>query len=217
MNDRVGELIEVGLDRDAAALAVRDALVADQDKTEEAGVETGPVQQLDVLIPLFGDVAAAADLDAPTPCEGWAVRDVLAHMNGGARLFTAAFTGEPPTERSIDADPVGTVSEALDGFLDAVQAPGALEKEVQSPFGPMPGEQFARLAALDLLVHLWDVSTAAGRAVAVPDAVVDAADAFARSAITADLRVPGVFGPEVSAPPQASNLETLAAFTGRRP
>jgi hypothetical protein len=46
---------------------------------------------------------------------------------------------------------------------------------------------------------------------------VQAADEFARQAITDDLRTPGVFGPEVAAPVGSNRLDALAAFTGRRP
>jgi len=31
-------------------------------------------------------------LDNPTPCEGWTVRDVLNHITGGAEMFTIAAT-----------------------------------------------------------------------------------------------------------------------------
>ncbi|MCU1449228.1 MAG: hypothetical protein JWP02_1398 [Acidimicrobiales bacterium] len=46
--DRVGELIELGLDRQAAELAVREALETD---AEEADVSPGSVERSDVVIP----------------------------------------------------------------------------------------------------------------------------------------------------------------------
>jgi uncharacterized protein (TIGR03086 family) len=212
--DRVGHLIEVGLDREAARLAVRDAVVTEE---EGAVMSTGPLEQFDVLVPLFSTMLDDVDLDADTPCEGWAVRDLLGHVNGGARMFRAAFTGGPVHERSIDGDAAGVVREALAEFQDAVSVPGALDKQVDSPFGAMPGEQFARLAALDLLVHLWDLSRATKRPAAVPDEIVDEVAGFAHAAVTPELRGPQTFGPAVEAPAGASKLDQLAAFTGRRP
>ena len=61
----------------------------------------GPVEQLHQLGPLLDQVASGltpADLDAPTPCSDFAVRDVLGHMIGGATQFAAAFRGTAPAE-----------------------------------------------------------------------------------------------------------------------
>jgi uncharacterized protein (TIGR03086 family) len=180
----------------------------------------GPLEQLEVLIPGFVQLASQdreGFLDLPTPCDGWVVRDLLGHINGGARAFAAAFEEREVRERDLGERPAETVAEALADFDVAVRGPGALERTVVSPFGPMPGEVFARLAALDLLMHTWDLSRATGQEPEVPDGIVKAADEFARQAVTDDLRTPGVFGPEVAAPANSSPLDALAAFTGRRP
>jgi uncharacterized protein (TIGR03086 family) len=215
--DHVGRLIELGRDGEAAHLAVRET---GGPKQREKRVMVGPLEQLEVLIPGFVRLASEdreGFLDRPTPCEGWVVRDLLDHVNGGARMFAAAFEERAVRERELGDQPVETVAEALADFDSAVRSAGALGRTVNSPFGPMPGEMFARLAALDLLVHTWDLSRATGTAPAVPDEIVQAADEFARQAVSEDLRVPGVFGPEVVAPANSSRLDALAAFTGRRP
>jgi uncharacterized protein (TIGR03086 family) len=216
MNDEVGRLIELGRDGEAAHLAVRD--IGGPVGTEE--VMLGPLEQFDVLIPGF--VRLARDeregmLDRTTPCEGWVVRDLLGHINAGARMFAATFEQRAVREKDLGEDPAATVEEALTDFDKAVRSPGALERTVDSPFGQMPGEAFARLAAVDLLMHTWDLSRALGEQLRVPDDVVSAADEFTRQALTDDLRTPGVFGPEVAAPANCSRLDALAAFTGRRP
>lgn len=213
----MGRLIELGRDREAAELAVRDAVRATPD---EEGPVLGPLEQFDVLIPAFERVGSAIDveaLDAATPCDGWVVRDLLEHMNGGARAFAAAFEGRAVRDRDLGDDPVAVVREALGEFDASIRAPGALERMVESPFGPMPGEVFARLAALDLLMHTWDVGRATGQDVDVPETVVESVETFAREAITDELRRPGVFGDEVAASSTTSPLDALAAFTGRQP
>ncbi|MEY2420677.1 MAG: hypothetical protein QOI95_744 [Acidimicrobiaceae bacterium] len=179
----------------------------------------GPLEQLDVVIPAFVGLVRedARFLDLVTPCEGWVVRDLLGHINGGARVFAAAFEERAPRERELGDHPAETIAEALADFDEAVRGAGALERTVNSPFGPIPGEMFARLAVLDLVVHTWDLSQATGQATPLSDEVVRAADSFARQAITDDLRTPGVFGPEVVPPPNSSTIDALAAFTGRRP
>ncbi|MCU1427652.1 MAG: hypothetical protein JWL83_1652 [Actinomycetia bacterium] len=179
----------------------------------------GPVEQFEVLIPTFLRVGSAVDdaaLGAATPCDGWVVRDLLEHMNGGARMFAAAFEGRAVRERDLGDDPVGVVGEALAEFDTAIHAPGALQQTVESPFGAMPGEVFARLAALDLLMHTWDLGRATGQDLNLPAAVVESVDGFARQALTDEWRRPGVFGGEVAAPATASTIDALAAFTGRQ-
>jgi hypothetical protein len=57
--DRVGELIELGLDRQAAELAVRDALEAD---AEEADASSAPVDQPEVLIAPAGGMPDDTDV-----------------------------------------------------------------------------------------------------------------------------------------------------------
>lgn len=216
MTDQVGRLIELGRDGEAAHLAVRDAGVA----IESEAAVAGPLEQFDVLIPAFMRLARddrEGFLELRTPCEGWVVRDLLAHANGGARMFAAVFEGRAVRERELGDHPADTAGEALAEFDKAIRGPGALEQIVETPFGEMPGEVFARIAALDLLMHTWDISQASGQEPTVPDEIVRAIDEFARQAITDEMRTPGLFGPEVAPPANASRLDALAAFTGRRP
>jgi uncharacterized protein (TIGR03086 family) len=216
----VDRLIELGRDREAAELAVRDAGSPIAASNHEEGTVLGPLEQFEALIPAYERLTAAVDavaLGRSTPCEGWVVRDVLEHVNGGARMFTAAFDGGPVRDRELGDEPVVVVGEALHGFDEAIRVPGALDQTVDSPFGAMPGDAFARLAALDLLMHLWDLAQATDQPLDVPDAVVASVDGFARLALSDDLRRPGLFGAEVAAPPTASPVDALAAFTGRTP
>lgn len=85
-----------------------------------------------------------------------------------------------------------------------------------TPFGDMPGDTFARLLAFDLLMHSWDLATATGKPLNVPDEVVAEVDGFARAALTPELRGPETFGPEVEPSRNASPLDRLVAFSGRR-
>ena len=177
--------------------------------------------QYDVLVPTAQGLIAETtpdQLDLSTPCEGWRVRDLFGHLTGGATMFAAVVRGEePPAEVAPPADPIvaATTSAALADIDEAFRSPGALERVITTPFGEMPGETFARLLAFDLLMHTWDLATATGRTVDLPEAVVGEIDGFARAAVTPDLRGPGTFGPEVEPAPGASTLERLVAFSGR--
>ena len=182
----------------------------------------GPLDQLDHLEPLLGRVASgiAPDaLQAPTPCANFDVRGVLGHMIGGATMFAAAFRGEtPPATLPELADGAAVVAQAgtaLAQLMTAIRSPGALERRVQAPFGEVPGDVFARFVVLDGLVHGWDIAVATEQEYEPPDELVAEVDAFARQAITPEMRDGDTFAAAVEAPPGASPIERLAAFTGR--
>lgn len=182
----------------------------------------GPLEQLDELEPLLGQVASGItpdDLDARTPCANFAVRDVLGHMIGGATQFGAAFRGESapavPADVAEGTDVVPRAGNALAGLMGAIRAPGALDRTVASPFGDMPGDAFARFVVLDGLVHGWDLATATGQPYDPSDALVAAVDAFARQAIAPAMRDGDTFADAAEPSADATPMQKLAAFTGR--
>lgn len=176
-----------------------------------------PLTQLEQLGPHLGAVVAGIrpnQLDAPTPCDDFTVRGVLEHMITGATSFAAAFRGTTPTDPDLH-DPLGTFSDALGDLVAAINAPGALDQTVAAPFGEVPGDTFARFVVLDGLVHGWDMAIATGQHYEPPNDLVAAADAFARQAID-PLRDGTTFAAAVEPAPDASPIERLALYTGRR-
>ena len=183
----------------------------------------GPLEQLDQLEPLLGQLMSGIepdDLDASTPCANFTVRGVLGHMIGGATQFAAAFRGESPPDLSAELaagpDVAARAGDALAALLSAVRSPGALDRTVAAPFGEMPGAAFARFLVLDGLVHAWDLATATKQAYDPPDDLVAEVDAFARQAIAPAMRDGDTFADEVEPPSDATPIERLAAFTGRK-
>lgn len=177
-----------------------------------------PRQQLDEILPLLDKLVApldAAQLDAPTACASFAVRQVLEHMIGGATVFAAAFRGQEPSVAPTTADPVTAFPIAMAELRAAVSSPGALERTIAAPFGQVPGDTFARFVAMDGLVHGWDIATATGQPYDPPAEVVAQVDGFARQAISDDMRDGDTFAAAVEPPVGASPIVRLAAFTGR--
>ncbi|MDQ1402523.1 MAG: hypothetical protein QOG03_839 [Actinomycetota bacterium] len=177
-----------------------------------------PVSQLALLAPLLGGVVANItddELDRPTPCTEYTVRGVLEHMIGGATAFAAAYRGEAAGEPEM-GDVLANFGPALSSLGEAIGTPGALDRTVAAPFGDVPGEAFARYVVLDGLVHGWDLATATGQAYDPPDELVAAAEDYARETIE-PLRNGQAFGDEVAPAADASPIERLAAYTGRRP
>jgi uncharacterized protein (TIGR03083 family) len=141
-----------------------------------------------------GLLAATADLDdagwaTPTGCPGWDVHDQLAHCIGTERLML----GHPPAEvdvperpylrsdfarlverdvearRAVTAEFLREEAEVTfvrrRAWLDRLQA-DALDGEMTTPLGPMPGRRGLRLRLFDLTCHEEDVR----RAVSLPAA-----------------------------------------------
>jgi uncharacterized protein (TIGR03086 family) len=220
--DEVRKLMLLGRDREAAELAAR-SMQHVTTTPIRGGIPMGPLEQLDELEPILGKVAsgiATADLDSPTPCDNFTVRGVLGHMIGGATQFAAAFRGEIPPDVGADVaegdDVVARAGNALAGLMEAIRAPGALDRTVASPFGELPGDAFARFVVLDGLVHGWDLAIATGQTYEPPDALVADVEAFARQAIAPAMRDGDTFAEAVDPPTGATPIERLVAFTGRK-
>ncbi len=179
-----------------------------------------PCTQLDQILPMLDELVSSLDddqLDGPTACANFDVRNILEHMIGGATTFASAFRGqEPPTALAPPADVVAMFPLAMAELRSAVHSPGALERTIAAPFGEVPGETFARFVAMDGLVHGWDIATATGRAYDPPADVVAAVTAFTQQAISDDMRDGDTFAAAVDAPAGASPIAQLAALTGRR-
>lgn len=180
-------------------------------------------EQLAVIIPMLKRVGAGIrpkQFGGSTPCAEFTVSGVLDHMTGLASGFAPAFRGDGPTRSDGEPAAAGDndlstrFQRAMDELLDGVQSPGAMERTIDTPFGPMPGSAFSRLIAFDGLIHGWDLAAATNQAWNPPGEVVTEIDTFARRAITPEMR--GVaFAPETHAPSDATPLLRLVAFSGR--
>src|ERR1700677_2327451 len=137
------------------------------------------------------DIVAAVvpeDLRRPTPCAGWNLGDLLAHMTVQHRGFAAAARGRGADEAvwqpatvadAVAADPAGTYSAAATEVIDAFAGDDVLDSEFALPeFGP--GAMFPAAMAIgfhyvDYVVHGWDVARTLGQSYELPVDVVAAA------------------------------------------
>jgi uncharacterized protein (TIGR03086 family) len=179
-------------------------------------------EQLAVIIPMLKQVGARIrpeQFDGSTPCASFTVSAVLDHMASLASAYAPAFRGDPPPDTESakpgNRDLPARFQMAMDALLGAVQSPGALERTIDTPFGPMPGSTFARLVAFDGLVHGWDLATSTQQAWDPPEELVVEVDAFARQAIAPEMRDGDTFAQEKVAPPDATSVLRLVAFSGR--
>ena len=206
------QLINLGRDREALAAATRQGPPGAMDGAE----------QLDQVMPLLVAVVGRIEpgqLADPTPCANFTVAGVLDHMIGGARAFAPAFRGEPAPAvepASPEGNQLERFGQAMADLLDAVHSPGAQDRRITAPIGEVPGAVFARFVAFDGLVHGWDLATATGQTYAPAESLVAEVDAFARQALTPEMRDGDTFATEADAPDDADPLERLVAFSGRQ-
>ena len=159
------------------------------------------------------------DLSSPTPCSEFDVRALLDHMIGGlGMLAEAAKGGKPPIPAGdqFDADPGAAYDAGRAALVAAVRGAGALERPWEMPFGALDGQVMATIAFMEHVTHGWDVAKATGQDTTIPaDLVAECFEAV--TPMDAMLRMPGVCGPAVSVPDDASLQDKFVAFMGRTP
>jgi uncharacterized protein (TIGR03086 family) len=166
---------------------------------------------------------SAEQLDLPTPCASWTVRDVVNHVVGGTTYF--AVTAETGTAPPLsDADSTGgdfktEFEHGAERAVEAFRAEGAMDKMMKLPFGEFPGSIFVMVAANDTFTHGWDLAKATGQSTNLDPAIATQLLQFAQ-VIPDEFRGPdgqAPFGPKVDVPDSASAADKLAGFMGRHP
>ena len=166
-------------------------------------------------------------LDDPTPCASWKVRDLINHMVQAPEFAATVVTthdfsnhrGDPSDHAS--GDYLAAYDAATAQALDAFRGDGALEGAVKMPFGEMPAPAFATIATGDAFVHGWDLAKATGQEAEALDAslaeelLVEVVPLMPDDFRGADGAAP--FGPRVEVADDAPAADKLAGFLGRQP
>jgi uncharacterized protein (TIGR03086 family) len=155
-----------------------------------------------------------ADHARATPCEGFTVADVVAHLAGSVQNIGTAGgasydEGTPDTTASLEVQIADLAAPALEAWAHRGTS-GVMNAGLELPAADTLG-----ILAVEFLVHAWDVATATGQKLEVPDVLAAYVLGLARRVVTDEFRPPSMFGPELDPGPGASPLEQLIAFTGR--
>jgi uncharacterized protein (TIGR03086 family) len=162
-------------------------------------------------------------LARPTPCREWDLRMLLRHACESLAAFgegiQAGRVGLDPAAEDADltADPARTFRERASQLLDAWTGPGHQRRQVVEIAGcPLADSVMAAAAALEVVVHGWDISRACGQRQPIPRAL--AIDLLAIAAVL----VPrtgrrSLFAAPVTMAATAGPSDRLAAFLGRSP
>jgi uncharacterized protein (TIGR03086 family) len=166
-------------------------------------------------------------MDLPTPCAGWDVRVLLAHLVGGNMRWAALPNGDPLTRGPargsgaaadlLGDDPAGAYRRSAAALQAAWRDPGLLDRQFEIPIGVMPGRVAFQVRLVETVVHGWDLAKATGQHPAFAPGIVETAIHFAQSSLPRE-RLPGSpFAPPVSVSDDLTEIDRLAALLGRTP
>ncbi|HUR08123.1 MAG TPA: TIGR03086 family metal-binding protein [Nonomuraea sp.] len=168
------------------------------------------------------------DLDRQTPCDGWAVRDLLAHQIVQNHGFAFAASGERSgldmwEPRPVGDDPVEEYAASARAVIAAFAEEGVLDREFFLPEirdgGPFPAKVAIGFHFVDCVVHDWDFAKALGVPANVDEDLAEAAlPVAARVPDTPETRGEGrAFVSGVAAADDAPALDRVVALLGRPP
>ena len=155
------------------------------------------------------------DLGNQTPCREFDVASLTDHLMNSITLIGTAAGAEIP-----ERDRAASVADQVVGAArPAVAAWRRRGLDGMVPFGPgeAPAAMMARILSLEFLVHAWDYAAATGQTVPPSDEQSERVLEWARAIITPEGRVRAGFDDPADVPDDASALDRLLAFTGRRP
>ncbi|HZU47329.1 MAG TPA: TIGR03086 family metal-binding protein [Mycobacterium sp.] len=155
------------------------------------------------------------DLSRPTPCSEFDVAKLTDHLLNSITTI-GGVVGAEFAPRQADDSVERQVVAAARPALDAWHRHG-LQGTVKLGANEAPARVFAGVLAIEFLVHAWDYAKATGYDVDVADSLAEYVLELAHKIITPQGRSKVGFDEPVEVPGDASPLDRLIAFTGRRP
>jgi uncharacterized protein (TIGR03086 family) len=160
-----------------------------------------------------------ADLTRPTPCTGWDLAALLAHMTAQHLGFAASAAGAGATLDEWHPVPAGPAdyAAAAERVLAAFRPDEVLDRPCALPeFGPgvtVPGRQAVSFHFIDYVVHGWDVAATLGVPFTLPPDVLAAAVPVAEAVPTSSK----AFAAALPTPPGDDPLARVLTRLGRVP
>jgi uncharacterized protein (TIGR03086 family) len=184
---------------------------------------TATLAQLDQALAATGRIVAGVTPDQwalPSPCVDWDVRQVTNHLVGGLRIFTAQLTDETvPGDHDghdwLSPSPVDAYDAAAELDQKAWRGEDADLRVFDLAFGRVPAAMALVVHLTEVVVHGLDLAVATGQEHLVDEELAARLLATMRAMGTDAFRVPGIFGPELTAAEAAPAHRQLLAYLGR--
>ena len=155
------------------------------------------------------------DRTKATPCSEYDCHALAEHLFGSltglGRMAGAEVVN--PEEGSLE----NRIAVMADQAITAWRARG-LEGVVPGPGGgDFPAALAVNILSIEFLLHAWDFAQASGQKLTVSDELATYVLGLAEQVVPGARAGGDSFAPEVEAPADASPMEKLVAYTGRRP
>ncbi|NEK56440.1 TIGR03086 family protein [Geodermatophilus sabuli] len=161
------------------------------------------------------DAVPPAAWGNPSPCEGWAARDVVRHLIETQRDFLTGRGADLGPLPDVDADPAAAWRAHATRVADVLADDAFAAAGYDGFFGPTTvGATLEQFYVWDMVVHRWDVARAAGIEPGLTDAEVDRMEQGAQSFGEA-LYMDGICRPGTEAPAGADRATQVLALLGR--
>lgn len=187
------------------------------DQTTTVGFDFGPAAE---RFRVAASAVTADDLERPTPCEGWTVRDLLDHAASGPRFFAAIAGGDLSSVTAIDIDTddvwKGAVADDLARLVEVWRDPTAWEGETTVGELTLANSQWARVGYDELVLHGWDLAATIVQIYEPGMEELDVIEPFIEET-AAEPAVEGLWGASFNVEPAFSRFERLLALSGRDP
>lgn len=166
------------------------------------------------------DAITTDDLDRPTPCAEWSVRDLLDHAASGPRFFAAVARGDLSGIEPAAIDPDGrwkaVLADDLTTLVAAWRDPAAWQGETSLGELTFTNLQWARIGYDEAVLHGWDLAVATGQAYDPSSDELDVIEPFIEETATGPA-VEGLWAPRIPVGPDAPRFERVLALSGRDP
>ncbi len=171
----------------------------------------------------FGEVlrdVTDEHLELATPCTEWDVTALISHVVLGDAAVPALFDGRPldsllAVDRSLlGHSPMATWRGTALAAVQTFRRPGAMAQLVDHPVGPRAGSVVAGFRLVDVLGHTWDLATAVGQPLELPEDLATAALNFLFPMVD-ELQASEVFAAAIEPPENASAGVRFLALIGR--
>jgi uncharacterized protein (TIGR03086 family) len=178
-----------------------------------------PLAKFDRAAGIANDVIAAVkpeQLDLPTPCTDWSVRQIINHLVIGNLTFASMVGDSPRPDRAQDHlgdDPLGVFQDTVLDLRTLFSAEGVLTATYDTPLGSGPGTLLVAMRVVEMTVHSWDIAKATGQSTDLDAELAETCLDSLRAAMRNGRG--GPFGAERPAPQGATAADRLAAFAGR--
>lgn len=154
------------------------------------------------------DAVGDHQLDNPSTCRGWTVRELASHVAASPDRFGQMARGEEVDWAAdpgiADGEHASSFRASADAYLAGVRA---LPEEQQGS---------ATFAVAEYAVHSWDLVRSTGSDVELDERIAEVALETMQQGLTDENRL-GAFDPEVPVPDDATAYERLVSFAGRNP